>query len=58
MRKITWQKIYEDFKAQYPKMCKKVVHWQPHDYATIILYFNDGKKKLYNYDTREVTSML
>ena len=51
-KKITWNKIREDFKVNYPKLHKEVSYWRPHDFATIILYFKDGRKGTYNYDER------
>ncbi len=53
-KKITWNKIREDFKINYPKYHKEVDYWRPHDFATIILYFKDGRKATYNYDTKRM----
>lgn len=53
-KKITWKKIYEDFKALHPHLQKSVVYWCSHSYATILLYFDDGQQGLYNYDTKLV----
>lgn len=53
-RKITWNVINKDFRARHPNMRKEVVYWRPHDYATILLYFKDGRLATYNYDKREI----
>ena len=53
-KKITWDEVYKDFKSRHPNMRKEVVHWQPYDYATIVLYFADGSKGTYNFIERRV----
>ena len=52
MSKITWKKVFEDFKERWPSLRRKVIHWQPYNYATIIIYFAEGERSLYNYDTK------
>ena len=52
--KVTWKKIYEDFKVRHPRLHKSVGHWRPHSYAKILLLFEDGKQGLYDYDTKIV----
>ena len=54
MKKTTWKKVYEDFKERYPSKRKEVIYWHPHDVATIMLYFKDGSKHLYNFDTKKI----
>ena len=51
--KITWEYIYSDFKKLYPNLSKDVVDYRPYDYATIILFLNDGVKLIYNYDEKK-----
>jgi hypothetical protein len=53
--KITWAKVYEDFKLKFPNLKKEVLHWHPYTYATVKLYFKDGRKATYNYDDRKFT---
>ena len=53
-RKVTWKMIYSDFKALHPNLKKEVIHWHPHEFATIMLYFKNKDKATYNYDTKEV----
>ena len=52
--KVTWKTIYWDFKVRHPRLHKSVDHWQPHSYAKIVLIFNNGRKALYDYDTKLV----
>lgn len=53
-KKITWEYIRSDFKKNHPRLHKRVIYWRPYDYATIVLYFADGEKATYDYDTKEV----
>lgn len=53
-RKVTWRMIYTDFKQLHPNLKKEVTYWHPHEFATIMLYFKNGDKATYNYDTKEV----
>lgn len=53
-KKITWDVIFRDFKKNNPEYAKRVWHWRPHDYATIVLYLNNRNKATYNYDTKEI----
>lgn len=55
MRRITWNKIRDQFKHDHPKKHKEVVYWRPHEYATIVLYFKDGRIGTYNYDSGKLT---
>lgn len=55
--KITWFDIYSDFKRRFPTMSKDAPDFQPHSYATIKLYFTDGRRMLYNYDTKKMTDL-
>lgn len=48
-KRIAWDIVYKDFKSIYPNLRKRVTYWCPHDYLTITLYFDDGRKGLYNF---------
>lgn len=41
--KITWGDIYKDFKTRLPTWAKLAV-----DYMTIVVYFADGSRMLYD----------
>jgi hypothetical protein len=55
--KITWDKIFKDFKDRYPKRGIEVLGFRPHDYATILLFFPNGVRQTYNYDTKRLTQI-
>lgn len=46
--KVTWKDIYKEFRDGHPNLKKRVTHWQPFDYATIIMRLDDGRKMIYN----------
>lgn len=50
--KITWKKIYDDFKRRHPTLSKTVIDYRPYNYATILIYFTDGTRMTYNYDEK------
>lgn len=50
--KATWDNIYKDFRRRHPNLRKDVIHHEPYSYATIKLVLKDGKKMIYNYDTK------
>jgi hypothetical protein len=52
--KLPWKQIYTDFRKRHPNLKKHVTHWCPHDYATILLWMDDGSMFTYNYDTHMV----
>ena len=54
MDKITWQKIYADFKLRHPNLSKMSDCFQPYDYAEIFVYLDNGMKLVYNYDIKRV----
>lgn len=54
-KKLPWKTILIDFKERHPRLAKKITYWCPHDYATILIYLNDGMKIVYNYDERRAT---
>ena len=51
--KITWEKIYNDFKLRHPKICKRSLGYEPYGYAEILIIFPDRVHIIYNYDTKE-----
>lgn len=53
--KVTWSDVYNDFKQRYPSMARVAPDFHPYNYATIKLYFVDGRRMLYNYDTKKLT---
>ena len=46
--KITCGDIYKDFKTRLPTWAKLVVDYRPYDYMTIVVYFADGSRMLYD----------
>ena len=55
--KITWSDVYDDFKRRHPSLSKIAPDFQPYNYATIKLYFIDGKRMTYNYDTKKLSTI-
>ena len=53
-KKLTWTKIYEQFKVSQSCYAGMVSYWRPYDFATIIVYLKDGRKITYNYDKDKV----
>ena len=54
-KKITWLKIYNDFRKRHPNMRKEVIHWCPKDYLTIELWLKDGSRLNYYYWDHKAT---
>lgn len=51
--KYSYRKLRNDFREHYPLMSKEVIHWQPHSFSTIELWFKSGDKATYNdYDRK------
>jgi hypothetical protein len=46
--KMTWNKVFQTFKTKFPNLSKEALHWHPHNYGTIKVYFQDGVKATYN----------
>lgn len=40
--------IYKDFKTRLPTWAKLAVDYRPYDYMTIVVYFADGSRMLYD----------
>ena len=51
--KITFRMVLDDFKKRHPHLCKRIIYWCPHDYATILIYIDDGMKLIYNWDKKK-----
>lgn len=47
--KITWDKVYRDFKSRHPRLSKDVCHYSPYGYLQISIEFTDGSKMIYDY---------
>ena len=56
-RKITWDDIYKDFKRTHPNRSEGVMGFRPYGFATILLYFPNGKRMLYNHDTGDLSDV-
>lgn len=55
--KITWDVIYQDFRDNHPKLAKKAIHYEPYNYAMILIKsYDKGEcvRMTYNYDTKEL----
>ena len=49
---IPWKKVYERFEFYYPRIAKKTCHWQPYDFGQIMIWLEDGRKFVYDYDAQ------
>ena len=47
-KKTTWNDIYKEFRKLYPNRAKGSVGFQPHGYGTILIYFPDNKRVIYD----------
>ena len=56
-KKLTWNKIYEEFKDGYSSIYGDPSYWRPYNFATILIYLKDGQKITYNHDTKKVTTL-
>ena len=54
-KKITFKKIYKDFKDRHPNLKKTIAYWRPYDYLRIIMIANDGVRMIYDYSDHKVT---
>ena len=48
-KKVTWLKIYQDFQRRFPRLSKNAARYQPNGYLSILVYFVDGTKMVYDY---------
>lgn len=51
--KISWEKIYKEFRRNYSALAKDTLHWEPRDFLEITLFMKDGSKIKYNYLTKK-----
>lgn len=47
-KKNAWSEIYESFQSIYPNLKKEAVGYRPHGYMSILVYFPDGLRMVYN----------
>lgn len=48
MSKLTWDNVYENFKAVYPKLGRMSVYFRPSGYMTIMVRLADGTNMVYD----------
>lgn len=48
MSKISWESLYENFKSIYPRLSRSSVYFCPFGYMSIVVYFEDGMKMIYD----------
>lgn len=51
-RKVTWKEVYDNFKSVYPNLSKGAVNFRPYNYMSILVYFENGNKILYDDITK------
>lgn len=54
MAKVTWKMIYDDCRQLYYRLQDKYCGFLPYDYATVLIFFKDGRRGVYNYDKKEL----
>lgn len=47
--KITWDKIYRDFRKKCSGLAQRTIYWMPRGYLEITLFLDDGSKMRYNF---------
>lgn len=52
--KVTWEKIFGQFRRSFPNLSKGVIHWIPYNYGTILIFLADGRKATYEYDSNKI----
>ena len=48
MSNISWESLYENFKSIYPRLSRLSVYFRPFGYMSIVVYFEDGMKMIYD----------
>ena len=48
-KKVTWLEIYQDFQRRFPRLSKNAARYPPNGYLSILVYFMDGTKMVYDY---------
>lgn len=56
MSKISWESLYENFKSIYPRLSRSSVYFRPFGYMSILVYFEDGMRMVYD-DLRKQAHM-
>lgn len=54
---ITWDDLYDEFCKKFPNLCKNAVRYVPNGYMSIIVYFKDGSKAVYDSSTQRTRMM-
>lgn len=54
---MTWDNLYKNFKALYPRLSKSSVYFRPSGYMQILIYFKDGMKMTYD-DVKKQASIV
>ena len=47
-KKNAWSEIYENFQSLYPNLKKEAIGYHPHGYMSILVYFPNGLRMVYN----------
>lgn len=55
--KVTWDKVYKDFREKHPKLKDECSGFKPYGYAEILIYGLKDNHYVYNYDTKKVTAI-
>lgn len=51
--RMTWRDVYKEFRIFYPRLKQEVIDFKPYDYAQIKLFFKDGKRAIYDTNTKQ-----
>jgi len=51
-KKNIWSEMYKSFQSLYPSLKKKAVGYCPHSRISILVYFPDGLRMVYNETDR------
>lgn len=47
-KKNMWSEMYESFQSLYPSLKKEAVGYWPNGYMSILVYFPEGLRMVYN----------
>lgn len=42
------REMYDNFKSLYPNLSKSAIGYRPYGYSTIVVWFDDGSKMMYD----------
>lgn len=48
MSRTSWEELYANFKKLYPRLSKSSVRFRPYGYMSILIFFTDGMKMVYD----------